>query len=143
MAFERAERAASDDERRRWLTFVIVGGGPTGVELAGAHRRDRAARAAARVPRHRLARPRRCCCSRAGPTCCRRFRRSCAIARARDLERLGVKVRTGATVDRIERGVVHVGDERIEAGTILWAAGVAGVAARRARSACRSIAPAA
>src|SRR6185436_17312910 len=42
----------------------------------------------------------------------------------RDLERLGVTVRTGAKVDRIDRGVVHIGDERLEAGTILWAAGV-------------------
>ena len=42
----------------------------------------------------------------------------------RDLERLGVTVRTGATVDRIDGGVVHVGDDRLEAGTILWAAGV-------------------
>jgi NADH:ubiquinone reductase (H+-translocating) len=123
MAFERAERAASDAERRRWLTFIIVGGGPTGVELAGA---------IVEIARHALLHEFRAIDSRTatvlllegGPNVLPAFPPELRDRARRDLERLGVTVRTGATVDRIEQGVVHIGAERLEAGTILWAAGV-------------------
>ena len=123
MAFERAERAASDEERRRWLTFIIVGGGPTGVELAGA---------IIEIARHALLHEFRAIDSstatvlllEGGPDVLPAFPQDLRDRARRDLERLGVTVRTGATVDRIEDGVVHIGAERLTAGTILWAAGV-------------------
>jgi NADH dehydrogenase len=123
LAFERAERAASGDERRRCLTFIIVGGGPTGVELAGS---------IVEIARHALSHEFRAIDTRTatvlllegGPDVLPAFPQDLRDRARRDLERLGVTVRTGAKVDRIEHGVVHIGDERLEAGTILWAAGV-------------------
>jgi NADH dehydrogenase len=123
MAFERAERATAGDERRCSLTFVIVGGGPTGVELAGA---------IVEIARHALRHEFRAIDSRTatvlllegGPDVLPAFPPDLRARARQDLERLGVTVRTGAKVDAIEHGVVHIGDERIEAGTILWAAGV-------------------
>jgi NADH:ubiquinone reductase (H+-translocating) len=123
LAFERAERATSGEERRRSLTFVIVGGGPTGVELAGA---------IVEIARHALRHEFRAIDSRTatvlllegGPDVLPAFPQELRDRARADLERLGVTVRTGATVERIEHGVVHVGPERLEAGTILWAAGV-------------------
>jgi NADH dehydrogenase len=122
-AFERAERATTADDRRRSLTFVIVGGGPTGVELAGA---------IVEIARHALRHEFRAIDSRTatvlllegGPDVLPTFPQTLRDRARRDLERLGVVVRTNATVSNIEAGVVHVGDERLEAGTILWAAGV-------------------
>ena len=123
LAFERAERAAAGDERRRFLTFIIVGGGPTGVELAGS---------IVEIARHALRHEFRAIDSRTatvlllegGPDVLPAFPQDLRDRARRDLERLGVTVRTGTKVDRIEQGVVHVGEERLEAGTILWAAGV-------------------
>jgi len=123
LAFERAERARTEDERRRWLTFIIVGGGPTGVELAGA---------IIEIARHALRREFRAIDARTatvlllegGPDVLPSFPQDLRDRARRDLERLGVTVRTAAKVSAIEHGVVHVGDERLEAGTILWAAGV-------------------
>ncbi len=124
VAFERAERAESPDEQRRLLTFVVVGGGPTGVELAGA---------LAEIARNALRREFRTIdpgsatilLLEAGPHVLASFPERLRLRAARDLERLGVTVRTGAAVSAIERGAVQVGQERIEACTILWAAGVA------------------
>jgi NADH dehydrogenase len=123
MAFERAERAASAEERRRWLTFIVVGGGPTGVELAGA---------IVEIARHALRKEFRTIDAttatvlllEGGPDVLPSFPEPLRDRARRDLERLGVTVRTGALVSRIEEGVVHVGEERLQAGTILWAAGV-------------------
>ena len=123
LAFERAERARTADERRRWLTFIIVGGGPTGVELAGA---------IIEIARHALRREFRAIDARTatvlllegGPDVLPSFPQDLRDRARRDLEHLGVTVRTAAKVSAIEHGVVHVGDERLEAGTILWAAGV-------------------
>jgi NADH dehydrogenase len=123
LAFERAERATMGDERRRSLTFVIVGAGPTGVELAGS---------IVEIARHALRHEFRAIDSRTatvlllegGPDVLPAFPQELRDRARRDLERLGVVVRTGAKVERIEAGVVHVGEERLEAGTILWAAGV-------------------
>jgi NADH dehydrogenase len=123
MAFERAERAASAADRRRWLTFIVVGGGPTGVELAGA---------IVEIARHALRKEFRAIDAttatvlllEGGPDVLPSFPQDLRDRARRDLERLGVTVRTGALVSRIEEGVVHVGEERLEAGTVLWAAGV-------------------
>lgn len=123
VAFEQAERARTPEERRRLLTFVVVGGGPTGVELAGA---------LAEIARHALRREFRAIdpgqaavlLLEGGPAVLPAFPEDLRMRAHRDLERLGVTVRTHATVSRIEEGAVYVGDERIEAGTILWAAGV-------------------
>jgi NADH dehydrogenase len=123
MAFERAERASDGAERRCSLTFIVVGGGPTGVELAGS---------IAEIARHALRREFRSIDSRTatvlllegGPDVLPAFPPELRDRARRDLERIGVTVRTDTKVTRIERGAVYVGDERLEAGTILWAAGV-------------------
>jgi NADH:ubiquinone reductase (H+-translocating) len=123
MAFERAERSASIEARRRWLTFIVVGGGPTGVELAGA---------IVEIARHALRNEFRTIDAatatvlllEGGPDVLASFPQPLRDRARRDLERLGVSVRTGALVSHIDEGVVQVGAERLEAGTILWAAGV-------------------
>ena len=123
LAFELAEREADPHRQRRLLTFVVIGGGPTGVELAGA---------LAEISRHALAHDFRAIDPESArvilieggshvlgtyPTDLSMFARTA-------LEKLGVAVWTGSLVTRVEQGRVHVGDEVIEAGTILWAAGV-------------------
>lgn len=125
VAFEAAERTSDVDTRRRWLTFVIVGGGPTGVELAGA---------LAEIARHTLARDFR----RIDPTSARivllegadrlllSYHPKLSEKARASLERLGVEVRLNARVTLIDERGVRVGEsERIEAHTVLWAAGVA------------------
>ncbi len=121
MSFEEAERADDADARRAWQTFVIVGGGPTGVELAGmlpdvakGIRRDfhRINTSDIRVILLEGT-------DRILPT----FRASLGAHAHRDLTKLGVDVRINARVTRIESGAVYVGDERIEARTVFWAAG--------------------
>lgn len=124
MAFERAERATSREEQQWLLTFVIVGGGPTGVELAGA---------LAEIARHSLRHEfrsiqpetTRVLLLEGGPAVLPTFPPDLQTRAHWDLTRLGVTVRTKTAVTRIEEGAVFVGDERIEAATILWAAGVA------------------
>ncbi len=123
-AFERAEAAATDEERERCLVFAVVGGGPTGVELAGA-----LAELAHRTlpPEFRRARPKsaRILLLEAGPTLLPSFPRTLADYARRRLTRMGVEVRTGAAVDDVREGALTVGGERIEAGgAIVWAAGV-------------------
>jgi NADH dehydrogenase len=124
LAFEAAERELDEGKRRAWLTFVIVGGGPTGVELAGT---------LAEIARHALREDfrridpaeARILLIEAGPRVLASFANSLGAAAARQLARLGVDVRTGSPVTRIAGGVVEVGAERIGARTVLWAAGVA------------------
>lgn len=124
LAFERAEREPDAGRRRALLTFVLVGGGPTGVELAGA---------LAEISRHSLARDfrhfdpgsARILLIEAGPALLSAFPAHLGAAARRDLERLGVEVITGAAVTDVQDGAVVVGGKRIEAATILWAAGVA------------------
>jgi NADH:ubiquinone reductase (H+-translocating) len=122
LAFERAERAATDDERRRLLTFVIVGGGPTGVELAGML--PLIARKA--LPEEFRAvdtSQARVVLLEGGPRVLPAFSENLSSHAHRELVELGVEVRTGSAVTRLERGAVWVGAERIESETILWAAG--------------------
>ncbi len=124
LAFERAERERDPVARQRQLTFVLVGAGPTGVEMAGA---------IAEIARHSLARDfrhfdpgsARVILLEAGPTVLSAFPESLRAHARADLERLGVNVRTGAAVTNVSRGRVEVGKETIEAETIIWAAGVA------------------
>lgn len=121
-AFERAEEAADDAERRAWLTFVIVGAGPTGVELAGM---------IPSVARHGLPREFRHCdpstarivLLEGGTRVLATYPEQLGEHARHDLEGLGVEVRTGALVTAIELHAVHIGDEVIRAGTMIWAAG--------------------
>ena len=124
LAFEAAEREASEVAQRRLLTFVIVGAGPTGVELAGAL--AEIARQALRQD-FRSIRPEsaRILLLEGGPDILATFpERLRAKARA-SLDRLGIEVRTDAIVTLVDDEGVKVGDERISAQTVLWAAGVA------------------
>jgi NADH dehydrogenase len=122
-AFERAEASSDDAERRRLLTFVIVGGGPTGVELAGA---------LAEIARHALKHEfksidptsARIILLEGGPDILSTFPRELRDHAVRDLRGLGVEVRTQALVTGLRPQHVQVGNEIIEAGTVLWAAGV-------------------
>jgi NADH dehydrogenase len=124
MAFEQAERTASAAERKRLLTFVIVGAGPTGVELAGAL--AEIARHSLRHEFHRIdPSETTVLLLEGGPAVLASFPPELQTRAQWDLQRLGVTVRTTTIVTKIADGAVHVGDERIEAGTILWAAGVA------------------
>lgn len=121
LAFEEAERADDEAERRAYQTFVVVGGGPTGVELAGML--PDVARPMRRDYRRIDTRNTRVVLLEGGPRVLGSFPQSLADHAKRDLERLGVEVRTNALVTRIEPDGVYVGDERIEARTVFWAAG--------------------
>jgi NADH:ubiquinone reductase (H+-translocating) len=123
-AFESAERVQSAEERRRDLTFAIVGGGPTGVELAGA---------IAEIARHSVARDfdqidptqARIILIESGPRLLATFPESLAARAQTDLERLGVEVQVSSMVTGIDADSVTLANgDRIEAATILWAAGV-------------------
>ena len=123
-AFERAEAADTDEERTRRLVFAIVGGGPTGVELAGA-----LAELARRTlpPDFRRARPDRAriLLLEAGPRLLPSFPESLAADARRRLVRMGVEVRTDAKVEDVREGALVVGGEPIDVGgAIVWAAGV-------------------
>ena len=124
LAFERAERERDPERRRALLTFVVVGGGPTGVELAGAIG-EIACKVMARDFRTVDTREARTLLVEAGPRLLPAFPAVLAERAERSLERLCVEVRTGAAVTRLEPGAVWLGADRIAAGTVLWAAGVA------------------
>ena len=122
-AFERAERETDPARRTAELTFVVIGGGPTGVEMAGA---------LAEISRHSLAREfrhfdpgsARILLIEGGPAILSAFPEDLRQAAMKDLERLGVTVRTNSIVTDVSPGVVSVGSESILAETVLWAAGV-------------------
>jgi len=124
LAFERAENAASDAERDAWLTFAVVGGGPTGVELAGT---------LAEIARHTLRDEfRRIDPARAhvqlieaGPRVLTAFDEGLSAKAAQQLQRLGVQVLTGTPVQAIDAQGYTRGGERTAARTVIWAAGVA------------------
>jgi NADH dehydrogenase len=123
LAFERAERTTSDAERKRLLTFVAIGGGPTGVELAGAFAELR--RFVLRMD-FRAIHPEeaRVILLEAGPRILPSFAEESSVKAVRQLEQLGVVVRTSARVTAIDDGGVTLGQERIAAATVVWAAGV-------------------
>ena len=127
-AFERAERANDEASRRHWMSFVVIGGGPTGVELAGT---------LIEIARHTLPDEFRRIDSRRAKVVLVEgaervlgaFAPSLSASAQRQLEKLGVEVRTGRKVTSIDAGGVTMlsasGEERLEARTVLWAAGVA------------------
>jgi NADH dehydrogenase len=124
MAFEIAEREPSDDRRRAWLTFVIVGGGPTGVELAGTLA-EVSRQTLARDFRHIKTASARVILVEAGPRVLVSYSEEQSESARLQLEKLGVAVWTGMQVTGIDAKGVNIGADRIDARTVLWAAGVA------------------
>jgi len=122
-AFEQAERASDPDERQRNLTFVIVGGGPTGVELAGAI--GEMSRFTLAKDFHNIdARAARILLIEAGPRILPAFSEKSANRAMQDLAELGVETHTGRSVTSIDGTGVQIGNERLPAATVLCAAGV-------------------
>jgi len=130
LAFECAEMEANPERCARLLTIVVVGGGPTGVELAGA---------IAELARRTLARDfraidparARVVLVEAGPRVLAGFPEALSAYAARALERLGVELRFGKAVTECGSDGVAIGGEMLLAGTIIWAAGVAASPAAR------------
>ncbi len=124
LAYERAEREEDAAKRAALLTFVVIGGGPTGVELAGA---------LAEISRQSLARDFRhfdpssahIILIEAGPSILSTFPGILREAAFKDLKRLGVDVITGKAVTGVANGRVDIGNDTIDAATVIWAAGVA------------------
>lgn len=130
LAFEEAEREPDAARQRFLLTFVIIGGGPTGVEMAGAL--AEIARQALRSEFDRIdPASARIILIEAGPSILPAFPESLRASARRALVRLGVEVREGTAVTQVEDGAVTMGGEGIAAHTILWAAGVAAAAIGR------------
>lgn len=123
LAFERAEWTDDPAERARLLTFVVIGGGPTGVELAGA---------IAELSRYVLAgdfrsiRPAetRVILLEGGPRILTAFDEELSNRAVDQLKELGVEVHVSTRVTRLDERGVEIGNERIDAGTVLWGAGV-------------------
>jgi len=123
LAFEQAERSDDPQAQRSWLNFVIIGGGPTGVEMAGA---------IAEMSRYTLARDFRRIDPRqaqvllveAGPRLLPTFTERSSARALRDLTALGVDVRLGTPVTDVATDNVTVGSRRVDTRTIVWAAGV-------------------
>ncbi|MDB5481170.1 MAG: NAD(P)/FAD-dependent oxidoreductase [Caulobacteraceae bacterium] len=130
LAMERAETSRQRDLSRRddLLTFVIIGGGPTGVEMAGAIA-ELTRRTVAMDFRFIAPSSVRILLIEAGPRILPSFPESLSAAAKRALETLGVVVRLGEMVTDIDEAGVMVGDERIETATVIWAAGVQASAA--------------
>ena len=124
MAFEVAEREPDEARRRACMTFVIVGAGPTGVELAGTLA-EVTRQTLARDFRHINTASARVILIEATPRVLGAYTPDLSDAARTQLERLGVTVWTGVQVTGIDADGVSVGPERIHARTVLWAAGVA------------------
>ncbi len=124
LAYEEAERQTDGAEQRALLTFVVVGGGPTGVELAGALA-EISRETIARDFRHIDPTRARIILLEGGPRILSTFPDPLPARAAEALTRIGVEVRTGATVTRVTPDAVWLGGEQIRARTVLWAAGVA------------------
>ena len=122
LAFENAEKSEDPKEREEYLTFVVVGAGPTGVELSGALPFI-ARKALAADFRAIDTRRTRVILVEAGPRILPSFPEDLARHAAKDLEDLGVEVRLGSLVTKVERDGVCIGDEKIRARTAFWAAG--------------------
>ncbi len=123
VAYEEAERTADRAAQKRWLTFVIVGGGPTGVELAGAIG-EMSRFTLAKDFRNIDATQARVILIEAGDRLLGSFSEEQSARAMRDLEGLGVQTWTNSRVTKIDASGVEVGKERIDAATVLWAAGV-------------------
>ena len=124
LAFELAERQAAAGETESPLNFVVIGGGATGVELAGT---------LAEISRYALAHDFRSIdparthilLIEGGPRLLPAFPEDLSRSAEEQLRGLGVEVRTSAMVTQVEAGVVHLGETRVPATVVLWAAGVA------------------
>jgi|SRR5579862_2739308 len=124
LAFELAERQAAAGETTAPVNFVVVGGGPTGVELAGT---------LAEISRHALAHEFRSIdparahilLIEGGPRVLPAYAEDLSRSAEEQLKHLGVEVRTSTTVTKVEPGAVDIGDTRLSATVVLWAAGVA------------------
>ena len=124
LAFELAERQAAAGETESPLNFVVVGGGPTGVELAGT---------LAEISRYALAHDFRSInparthilLIEAGPRVLPAYAEDLSRSAQEQLRELGVEVRTSTMVTQVEAGAVHLGETRLPATVTLWAAGVA------------------
>lgn len=124
LAFELAELSQNADERTRHLTFVIVGGGPTGVELAGAIG-EMANVILPKEYRHVDTGSAKILLLEGGSEILNSFAPSLIRRAHRDLQALGVEVRTGTFASALGPAGIRTGDEWIPASTVLWAAGVA------------------
>ena len=122
-AFEIAERSEDPEVRRQQLTFVVIGGGPTGVEMAGAIG-EMSRFTLAKDFRKINAKSSRVILLERGPRILATFDESLSDRATRDLEKLGVQVWTNSLVNQVDEDGVTVGNERIESATVLWAAGV-------------------
>ncbi|MCD9085636.1 NAD(P)/FAD-dependent oxidoreductase [Stenotrophomonas sp. SY1] len=124
LAFERAEAEPDPQKKAAWLSFAVVGGGPTGVELAGT---------LAEIARHTLKNEFRHInpasakvrLVEAGPRVLSSFPEVLSLKARRQLEKLGVEVLTGTAVTHIDGNGFQLGDTHIPARTVVWAAGVA------------------
>ena len=124
LAFELAERQADTENEQVQLNFVVVGGGPTGVELAGT---------LAEISRQVLAnefrsidpKKTRIVLLEGGPRILPAYPADLSRSAEEQLSQLGVEVQTSAMVTLVEPGAVHVGGTKLPAAVILWAAGVA------------------
>lgn len=122
LAFEAAEMANSEEDRRAALTFVVVGGGPTGVEMAGATV-ELARRSLSEDFRRIDPRATRVLLCEGGPRVLPAFREALSRSALKQMESMGIEVRTGAMVkDVTDRGVT-VNEEFVASRTVIWAAG--------------------
>jgi NADH dehydrogenase len=123
LAFERAELEVDATERARLTTFVVIGGGPTGVETAGAIA-ELAKKALAKDYRRINPHCARIILVEAAPRLLGAFPEDLSANARCELERLGVEVRTGAAVTACDADGITLGAERIESRCVIWAAGV-------------------
>ncbi len=121
MAFERAEMTNDENERQRLLTFVVVGAGPTGVELAGTMA-ELARWTLAADFRHIDSRSARILLIEAGPRVLPAMSTELTVNAEKSLRKLGVEIRLGQAVTQCDAGGVIVAEERLSSATILWAA---------------------
>ena len=122
-AYEAAERTNDPKERKKQLTFVIVGGGPTGVELAGSIG-EMSRFTLSKFYRHIDPKLTRIFILEAADRILGTFAPELSSKATRELEKLGVQVWTSSLVSNVDADGVQIGRERIEAATVLWAAGV-------------------
>jgi len=123
LALERAETETDEERRRALLTFVVVGGGPTGVEMAGAIA-ELARRSVSRDFRSITPHCSRIILVEAGARVLPAFARDLSAAAEQGLRELGVELRLGSPVVDLGAGHVRIGDELVFAGTLVWAAGI-------------------
>lgn len=123
LAFEKAENTLDPEEQKRLLTFTIIGGGPTGVELAGA---------IAELARHGMEgefrnidpAQTRVLLIEAGPRLLAAFPEALSAQTEKSLRQLGVEVMTGGRVEQVDADGLILAGERMETRTVFWAAGV-------------------